>query len=1021
MKSTLKWLILLFGVSMLSACIETTSPESLNVQLSPGQSQFFMVQSSEPRAVLTWYLDGEQIAVGAHGYEFTAEWAYSDEVIAHHLEVREEWGQDSGLIKRVLGVAYTDAISWEISIVSSGTPKLRTCYLDEDGDGYGDPEEIQLSDIATQNCVEDNTDCDDDNADIHPDSIETCNGLDDDCNGQVDDGVLNTYYADADGDNYGAADNSLKACTPPDNYVSDGTDCDDTSSAIHPGADEIRCDGLDNDCNGGDSCPTTSRWREKYYQDADGDGFGNPKVSVVGKQEGYVQTYTDCNDTNPDIHPGVIETCNGVDDNCNSLIDEGLRTTFYQDGDGDGYGSNDPEKATLACTMPKGYVASYTDCNDNNSGINPAAREVCNNIDDDCNGIVDDGLELTVFYEDDDGDGYGNPQRSGKACLAPPGWVANGSDCDDTARAINPGASESCNEIDDNCNGTVDEGVQQAYYQDADHDGHGNPKQIRHACTPAENYVTDATDCDDNTATTYAGAVEICNGVDDNCNSQVDEGALMTFYRDLDNDGYGDPKTSQEACDVPNLFVADNTDCDDTNAAIHPGAKEACNGYDDNCNGEDDEGVKITYFRDADKDGYGTPDDSMEACMLPAGYVEASKGADPNDDDAASHPVAKENSNKEDDDSNGKVDDTHDGVDSNSDNLPSPPKNVAATDMGSGLSHIKVTWGANEGATYYLVYRSPWVQNGAYEKVSGKVAGTSFIYEQNWEDTYNRIGPVPTMKFTSDMKVRESFISDFDTYLTTALPILSDFKAPAYFKVKACNDLDECSDLSAADAGRAEFVHTPQFSEVAELFIPLFQYPMLRALATIPTGQAALAWCGADLCGTGGGVVMSRIDAGALQINLYYENYTSAWGNGTDNKTKTFILDGYLGGMQSANDFSAGKLKMSGDFDFDLGGSALSQVFAWVSLGGRTGQNEGYISVTYNNNRYQFNLPLQPIKGKTVGTGPKVTPVKQAKDDYAMDVGKQATTYPDPLTDPMLAGCTGITAGVAQSCTRIPY
>lgn len=1019
MKSTPKWLILFLSVSILSACIQTTSPENLTVQLQSGQSQFFMALSSEPQAVLNWYLDGDQIATDAHGYEFTAEWVPSGEAISHHLEVREEWGPHSGLVNRVLGVAYTDAISWEISIIPSGTPKTLRCYLDEDGDGYGDSGKMQFSNTGIQNCVADNTDCNDDIADIHPGGIETCNGLDDNCDGQVDEGVLNTYYADTDGDNYGASNDSIKACTPPAHYVSDGTDCDDTNSAIHPGAAEIRNDGLDNDCKGGDYCPTCQG--ETYYRDADGDGFGNPKVSVAGKRVGYVRDYTDCNDTDPAVHPGTLETCNGVDDNCNSQIDEGLRTTFYQDGDGDGYGIDDPAKAILACTVPKGYVASNTDCNDGNPGVNPSAQEVCNNIDDDCNGIIDDGLKLNVYYEDNDGDGYGNPQRTGKACLPPPGWVTNRSDCDDSAGAVHPGASESCNALDDNCDGTVDEGLLHTYFLDADNDGYGNPKAIRQGCAPPENYVTDASDCDDNTTTIHAGATEMCNGVDDNCNGQVDEGVLKTYYRDLDNDGYGDPKSSQEACDAPNFFVADNSDCDDTNAAIHPDANETCNGSDDNCNGEEDEGVKITYYRDVDNDGYGTPDESMEACLLPAGYVAASKGGDCNDSDAASHPGAKEICNKKDDDCNGKVDDTQDDVDCNNSSLLSPPKNVVATDSNSGLPHVNVTWQSSENAAYYLVYRSPWVQNGTYEKVSGKVTGTSFTYKQSWDDTFNRMGPGPTMKFTADMKARELFINDFDTYMTKSFPILSDFKAPAYFKVMACNDMDACSDLSSADAGRAEFIHTPQFSEVAELFVPLFQYPMLRALATIPTGEAALSWCGADLCGTGGGIVMSRIDTNALQINLYYENYTNAWCSGTDNKTKTFMIDGYFGGVQSANDVLAGKLKVSGDFDFDLGGSALSQVFAWASINGSTGRNEGYISVSYNNNRYQFNLPLQPINRESVGNGPRMKPVKQAKDDYAMDVNKQATTYPDPLTDPMFAGCTGITTGVVNSCTRIPY
>jgi len=93
-------------------------------------------------------------------------------------------------------------------------------------------------------------------------------------------------------------------------------------------------------------------------------------------------------------------------------------------------------------------------------------------------------------------------------------------------------------------------------------------------------------DCNDYDETVYPGATETCNGVDDNCDGQIDEGlATTTYYQDSDEDSYGDPAVSLDACSQPSGYVVDNTDCDDSNSAVHPGATEVCNGIDDNCDG----------------------------------------------------------------------------------------------------------------------------------------------------------------------------------------------------------------------------------------------------------------------------------------------------------------------------------------------------------------------------------------------------------------------------------------------------
>ena len=174
----------------------------------------------------------------------------------------------------------------------------------------------------------------------------------------------------------------------------------------------------------------------------------------------------DCDDSNSAINPAATEICNGdIDDNCNGTADDADNTvtgqgTYYADGDGDGYGAGD---AILSCTPPANTVSNNEDCDDNANAINPAAQEICNaGIDDDCDGTADDADNTVTgqgtYYADGDGDGYGAGAAI-LACTAPANTVSNNEDCDDNAAAINPGATEICNSIDDNCDASIDEGV----------------------------------------------------------------------------------------------------------------------------------------------------------------------------------------------------------------------------------------------------------------------------------------------------------------------------------------------------------------------------------------------------------------------------------------------------------------------------------------------------------------------------------------------------------------------------------
>lgn len=266
------------------------------------------------------------------------------------------------------------------------------------------------------------------------------------------------------------------------------------------------------------------------------------------------------------------------------------RTTWYQDSDGDGYGN--AAVSQQACTQPAGYVTDNTDCNDANAQVHPGATEICNGIDDDCDGQVDEGLPQYTYYLDNDGDGYGSATTTITcSSTAPQGYASRGGDCNDANAAIHPGATEVCDGVDNNCNGQIDEGVTTTYYQDSDGDGYGNGAITMQACAQPQGYVTNNGDCNDNNAQIHPGATEVCNGVDDDCDGQTDEGVITTWYRDADGDGFGNPSNSTQACTQPDGFVANNDDCNDNNAAVRPGATEVCgNGIDDNCDGQIDEG-----------------------------------------------------------------------------------------------------------------------------------------------------------------------------------------------------------------------------------------------------------------------------------------------------------------------------------------------------------------------------------------------------------------------------------------------
>ncbi|MBI5787499.1 MAG: hypothetical protein HZA78_01400 [Candidatus Schekmanbacteria bacterium] len=264
-----------------------------------------------------------------------------------------------------------------------------------------------------------------------------------------------------------------------------------------------------------------------------------------------------------------------------------------QDRDGDGF----PKDS--GCKNPP-------DCNDNDAAIYPGAKEVCDGKDNDCNGLVDDQGDA-VYYIDSDRDGFGHPSKSIRACAPPPYYVDNNLDCDDTDSAVHPGVKEICDKADNNCNGLIDEGLTQVYYRDADQDGFGNSHNILIACAPPNGFIPDNTDCDDGKAQVNPQAVEICDGLDNDCDGLIDEGLTTIYYRDADLDGFGDPNDTIEACTAPQGYVNQAGDCLDSDAGVYSGAPELCDGQDNNCDGE----IPLLERTDSDQDGLP---DSCDNC-----------------------------------------------------------------------------------------------------------------------------------------------------------------------------------------------------------------------------------------------------------------------------------------------------------------------------------------------------------------------------------------------------------------------
>ncbi|WP_338872355.1 putative metal-binding motif-containing protein [Myxococcus stipitatus] len=292
--------------------------------------------------------------------------------------------------------------------------------------------------------------------------------------------------------------------------------------------------------------------------DEDGDGY----VAKNGDKGG-----TDCDDSGPNaakMFPGNVEVCDDIDNNCVGGVDEGLpKETLYRDADGDGMGTGE---AVQRCLPVMGWSRRTGDCNDSNREINPDAQEVCDEVDNNCVGGVDEGFDKN-WYVDADGDGAVSEASLVVQCQRPAGYMHRppnlAFDCRDDQAFNTPGKTEICDNRDNNCDGVADEGFT----------GKGD------SCTNQT--------CTGTMVCTQAGTALECSAK-----------PPKLFYPDADADGDGDGSSSAAAATVcegqtiPQGHVENlHTDCDDADPSTKPGAPELCDAIDNNCDGVTDDGL----------------------------------------------------------------------------------------------------------------------------------------------------------------------------------------------------------------------------------------------------------------------------------------------------------------------------------------------------------------------------------------------------------------------------------------------
>jgi len=522
------------------------------------------------------------------------------------------------------------------------------CDLDDDGDQIpdaadncpwiGNPDQLD-TDEDDQGDVCD----DDDDNDGKPDLIDNCpktanpgqadmdnDNLGDACDGDIDGDMIhneddncpeikNPQQDDFEGDGIG------DPCDPDDDNDGAPDATDNCHWMVNPDQSDIDKDGF------GDVCDN----------DKDGDGVPNevdncPQDANPGQGDIDLDEIGDKCD--PDKDGDGVEN---EDDNCEYFPNSG-----QDDNDDDGQGDicdNDDDNDGVSdfldnCQfIPNGdqtnldgdEFGDVCDDDDDNDNI-PDTEDNCPA--DKNNGQENHDSDQLGDVCDPDDDNDGDP---------------DGSDCEPKNAAVHHGAQEVCNGIDDNCvNGIDEDGALNCntWHYDADDDGYGT-SQTKCLCNESGMYRADkGGDCNDSASEINPGAVEKCNGVDDNCDGLTDpEGSqgAVTYYKDHDDDGYGVTGDHKNLCSASGEYTAGQYgDCNDNNSNVSPGATEKCNGVDDNCDGSTDpDGSSgcVTYYIDQDQDAYGGSSNKC-SCTKSYPYTSTQGNQDCCDSDGSAHP-----------------------------------------------------------------------------------------------------------------------------------------------------------------------------------------------------------------------------------------------------------------------------------------------------------------------------------------------------------------------------------------------
>jgi hypothetical protein len=449
-------------------------------------------------------------------------------------------------------------------------PPANGDLIDSDGDGFA----INSPDEASRDCA-------DGDPLINPDADEICDRADNDCDDKVDEDAVDSleWFIDVDGDGFGyRTAEPLLACARPDGYTNNRIDCNDEDDDVFPGAPE-KCNDKDDNCN--IDIDEGFRKDREWFLDLDRDGYGagEPVATGCALDPSWVSTNDDCNDVRDAVNPGAPEICDGADNDCDFLVDDSDDVVtgapvWFRDFDNDGYGN--VLRMEQKCQQPFGFVPNPDDCNDldvsqspltrwwvdaDGDGTGSAALEwpyrqcwqpigFANNTDD-CDDANPLANTLADWHPDADGDGFGGPQVLGTGCVSVPGWVRDTSDCDDRNAARSPDATEICDELDNDCDGTIDDADddvvgQATWYRDGDGDGFGAAWDPGTGCEAPDGFVAAPGDCDD-------------------------AEALLTpetrWWRDADRDGYGDPNVAwpDAQCEPLPGYIPNDSDCDDAN------------------------------------------------------------------------------------------------------------------------------------------------------------------------------------------------------------------------------------------------------------------------------------------------------------------------------------------------------------------------------------------------------------------------------------------------------------------------